>query len=490
MIQFPHRYIAQIIIEAETPLAVGSDSLFYDQDSPVVRDFNNLPYIPGTAITGFLKTQKNEFESLFGTDPDKMTSENNPKGSNIIISDAYLMDKKGKVKQEVTIIDDPFLKRYFNLPIRQHTAIDEFGAAKTGSKFDTEIVFKGSRFKFEIELQLSDKCDYWYNILDIFFQNNFYLGSGEFNNFGEMKVEKIKEKSFDLENEKELDIYLNHTVDLNHIDDKQFNVYEKNTATLIYDPIDTTLSGKDSFFHFGAGFGDDEVDHINYSEFILDWDSDKNEANYPFVERFVIPGTSIKGALAHRVAFHYNKKNENYVDCLTNNFDTIIEQDLNKKYNLNNFKLTDDIKTLEKQKIELEKLLKDLEKEETKTAISFEKYTGKNNKGVTELFGRDKDSNSKKGKSGNIIIKDHYLPINKDKQHIFMHNKIDRYTGGVVSEALFGEKVLEIDTILLQIKHKKNIDLTYLTLALDDLEKGMLPIGGLVNKGHGVFTEQ
>jgi len=53
--QFPHRYIARIIVEAETPLAVGSDNQQEDMDSPVAKDFNGLPYIPGTALAGWLR---------------------------------------------------------------------------------------------------------------------------------------------------------------------------------------------------------------------------------------------------------------------------------------------------------------------------------------------------------------------------------------------------------------------------------------------------
>lgn len=496
MIQFPYRYIAQIIVEAATPLAVGSGSLLYDQDAPVDRDFNGLPYIPGTAITGYLKRQITDLDYLFGTDPDNMANEENPKGSNIIISDAYLMDKEGKVKQEVAIIEDDFLERYFNLPIRQHTAINEFGAVKDNSKFDTEIVFKGTRFKFEIELQLTKESENWQTILNAFYQNNFYLGAGEFNNFGELKVIEIKEKAFNLEEglkedlKKGLNDYLNHSVDLNCVDDKLFKTYEKPSEKEKYKTLNITLSGKDSFFHFGAGFGDDEVDNINYSEFVLDWKSDNSNSDYPFVGKFVIPGTSIKGALAHKVAFYYNKEKGNYVDDLANNFNETIEENLNKKYNFTDFKLAQDLTNLEKQKTELEALLKKLEQEALKTAIPFEEHIGKKNVGVTNLFGTAKDSNTEKGKAGNIIIKDIYLEtIDEARQTIFMHNKIDRYTGGTIDTALFGEKVLSIDEITIEIKYKKDTSLTYLNLALQDLKKGMLPIGGLVNKGHGVFVE-
>jgi len=475
---FRHRYVAQIVVEALTPLAIGSDSLAYDQDSPVDKDFNGLPYIPGTAIAGYLKKQLTDLQDSDSEDPD--SKNNQPKGSNIIISEAFLMDDEGKVLQPNTISSD-FLKRYFNLPIRQHTAINEFGAAKEHSKFDTEIVYKGSRFKFEIELQVEKENDeVWHTILNAFFQNNFYLGAGEFNNFGELKVIDLKEKHFDL-SEDDLDLYLEHDVDLNTINDI-FNSYSL-SLNKKYNTQTIALSGENSYFHFGSGYGDTEVDNTNYTEFVIEgWDNDEPE----FVEKFVIPGTSIKGALSHRVAFYYNKENEIFVDNLIPDIESTAQQ-LDDKYNIETIKLADNLDDLEKQKSQLEKQLAALEKEEINTAILFDKYVGSNNEGVKALFGSAKKSATDTGKSGNVIVKDIYL--SKDTpQTIFMHNKIDRYTGGTIEGALFNEKVLAIDKVTLCIKYKNEFD-TYLDKALGDLKKGMLPIGGLVNKGHGIFVE-
>jgi len=243
------------------------------------------------------------------------------------------------------------------------------------------------------------------------------------------------------------------------------------------------LSGKDSFFHFGAGFGDEEVDNINYTEFVLDWDSDQLEAEYPFVEKFVIPGTSIKGALAHRTSFHYNKENGNFVENLIEQRETNTESSMD----LSGYKLEETTEGLERQKKELKAYLKSLEIEQQNNAL-FDKVVGSNNEGVKSLFGKAKTSEVDTGTSGSIIIKDIYLPI-ATPQTIFYHNKIDRYTGGTIDSALFSERVLSIDEISLCIKYKEGIDLKYFEMALTDLKMGMLPLGGLVNKGHGVFVE-
>ena len=112
---FPYRYIARLIIEAKTPLAVGTDTLLSDQDSPVHVDFNGLPMIPGTAITGFL-TRK--LDAVYFGETFEEADKNNL-GSNIIISDALLYDGT-KVNQTLAALPESdfyrkFLNRHLNI---------------------------------------------------------------------------------------------------------------------------------------------------------------------------------------------------------------------------------------------------------------------------------------------------------------------------------------------------------------------------------------
>jgi len=46
--KFKHRYLARIIFQATTPLAVGSGEKDIMTDALVATDVNGLPYIPGT----------------------------------------------------------------------------------------------------------------------------------------------------------------------------------------------------------------------------------------------------------------------------------------------------------------------------------------------------------------------------------------------------------------------------------------------------------
>ena len=50
-----YRFLARIIIEAKTPLNIGSGNKGIKSDSLVLRDINGLPFIPGTTIAGLIR---------------------------------------------------------------------------------------------------------------------------------------------------------------------------------------------------------------------------------------------------------------------------------------------------------------------------------------------------------------------------------------------------------------------------------------------------
>ena len=87
-----YRYIAQITIEAATPLSIGSGESHLVTDSPVCTDANGIPMIPGTSLCGVLRHSLEEFASfeinkVFGFQ-DKHQPENS-EGSRIIVSSAH-----------------------------------------------------------------------------------------------------------------------------------------------------------------------------------------------------------------------------------------------------------------------------------------------------------------------------------------------------------------------------------------------------------------
>jgi len=399
------RYVAHITIQTLTPLKVGSSKIALHTDMPINRDFNNLPFIQGTTLAGILRKEfdENEADEIFGYEKSKDEGQ----GSKIIISNALLLDENLKVHEKPVIIKSGFLKFFDNLPIREHTAINAKGTAKEHSKYDEEIIYKGAMFKFSVE---SENKEYIQKILSKL--KKVRIGGKTTNGYGKFEVKKIEFE--EMEDER----YENYSASLN----EKLKEIEINFEESDYTVYDVKLKPDDMFFIFGSGKPDDEADMTYVKEKILDYE------NKTLKEMALIPGSSIKGAVSHRVAYYYNlAKGKNNVT----------------------------------------------------------EYDKDDNPAVIALFGQKKDD--KKGVKGKVIFEDIYLENYREKK--FDHVKIDRFTGGAIDGALFNEKAITTDEIKFSIYVKKDAEyIEYLEKALDDMCKGLLPLGGMVTKGHGVFV--
>lgn len=401
------RQIAHIIIEADTPLKVGSNASDFLQDSPIQKDFNGLPMILGTSISGVLRKDFDEsrVNEIFGED----------NGSKVIISNALLLDENMKVNEKLLLEKTPFLKLFDILPIREHVAITDKGVAKEHAKFDEEVLYKGTRFKFTIEM-IDDKKSFE-EILKLLQSNSFRLGGGSTKGFGKIKVISIMTDEFDIES------YVNYSSSLNHSLKTPYKC--KETESSRYTKYTLKLK-PDDFFMFGSGFGDDDADSTQVYEYVLDYMSASL-----LQKQILIPASSIKGALAHRTVFHYNSLEKNSIE--DHNGITLLET----------------------------------------------------------IFGEAKDTKDKNGSKGKVIFNDVYLEDKKETK-VFDHVCIDRFTGGAIEGALFQEKTIAQDDefnmeILLDVNVKGN-ELEAFEKALKDITTGMLSLGGMNTKGHGVFS--
>lgn len=404
-----NRYIAHIVIEAETPLKVGSNASDFIQDSPIQKDWNGLPMILGTSIAGVLRKDfdKNRVDDIFGKDT----------GSKVIISNALLVDEKGKVCEELLLKKSDFLKIFDNLPIRDHTAITDKGTAKEHAKFDEEVVYKGTRFKFSIEFIEEDKKTFE-SILNLLSNPAFRLGSGSTKGFGKLKIIEIKTALVDLEN---------YSSSLNG---SEVLTSQNGEAEASLPKTHTTYTLKikpDDFFMFGSGFGDSDADMTPVFEQVVDYSTGKLRD-----KQVLIPASSIKGALAHRTTYHFNKFKGNTIEA-NNGVES-----------------------------------------------------------VKEIFGEAKNSKQNiDGSKGKLLISDCFKET-KEQTKTFDHVSIDRFTGGAIDGALFQEKTIANDgesyTIeILLDKCVKGDELKAFENSLDDICSGMLPLGGATTKGHGVF---
>lgn len=439
MTKYTHRFIARVIIEANSPIAIGSGEKDIISDSLVTKDINGLPYIPGTALAGIAR-------SLCPSDvASKIFGEKESAGSEIIFSEAKLIGKNGNAIDGLVQTDDNYLSIFDTLPIRQHVSIDDCGTAADTGKFDEQIVFKGTRFCFETEM-ISDgnNLDTFFKILESFHSPSFRIGSGTRNGFGEIKVVQCIYKDIDLTNKDDLDFYLDKTSDLSESwNGKQFLPKESNRSQyeLKLHPVD--------FFLFGSGFGDNDADNTPVQEQVIRWN---NSGDPEIVYEYLIPGTSIKGAVRHRTIYHYNKLTGHFADMACNN----------------------DI----------------IENIETVVRCLFGYEGGKNEEAIP----------------GNIFVSDIYLSSERICTMVFPHVRIDRFTSAPIDGALFQEKVthcsedteisvsFSIDACQLKkrladinLEQEERNLINAFENALADICKGLLPLGGSVNKGHGRF---
>ena len=456
MTQLNYRYLLRIILEANTPLQIGSGEKGIKTDSLVVRDVNDMPFIPGTTLAGLIA------HSLGSVKEDIMGSQEN--GSRLIVTEAKLLDKNGDVMDglvdwaELDAENKDFLDNYKRLPIRQHVRIDDKGTAKDGGKFDEEVVLKGSRFCFELELIGAKEDKEKINtLLSIILSPTFRIGSGSRSGFGDVKIVACYRKDIDLSIEDDMKLYLQKSSKLG----SSWTGWETVNESELKRPdscdgwahYKLTLQPED-FMLFGSGFADPDVnaDMSYVRETYIKWSDDKGEIEEQ-KKTVLIPASSVKGALSHRTAFHYNKLSE--------------------------------VAILQDGKL--------------KNAETIDDVIGKNNDAVKAIFGSEgeKVNNKLENKQrGNILISDVIKTTNATPK-ILNHVSIDRFTGGAIDGALFMEQTLyakgesfDIDIMIANEafagEHGTNIQKAF-EAALNDITSGMLPLGGGVNRGNGVF---
>lgn len=401
------RYVAHITLEANSPLKVGSANSDFLQDSPIQKDWNGLPMILGTSIAGVLRKDfEGEVDEVFGKDY----------GSKVVFSNALLVDENGEINEGLLLEKSNFLKIFDNLPIREHTAMTDKGVAKEHSKFDEEVVYKGSRFKFSIEM-LEDETAF-NKLLSMLRSPSFRLGGGSTKGFGKFKVLSVKKATLD-----SVEKLAEHSSSLNNDKLTMMPLETPESKTHV---VYTLNIQPEDFFLFGSGFGDDEADQTPVVERVINYDNKGLSENY-----IVMPTSSLKGAMAHRTAYHYNLQNELFI-----------------------------------------------EKDEGRLVI-------------TELFGEAKNSKEAiTGSKGKILFSDVYK-LDKNKSKVFDHVAIDRFTGGGIDGALFQEKTTaQKDDWMIEILLEKGVEKVYvdaLEATFDDVCNGMLSLGGTTTKGHGAF---
>lgn len=510
-----HLILSRIVIETQSPLALSSGGHDLGSSSDVARDWNGVPYIPATSLMGVWRSAAESsgnakvWRKWFGF----INRKSQGQASRIILSDGLLVNKAGDVGRGLVLKSklekDEFTRTNSALIFsRERTRINHRGVADAGGhgKFDTKCLLKGTRFSFDIKAHVDDDGDgkvpafsrkSLNEIISLIGQASFAVGGGKTNGLGRVKVVGFRQEDIDLKKDKG-DGCL-QKIKAFREKKEPYEVEALNYPGICFDDskpsdnyeelLNMTLNGT-GVFTAGTGSaylhqelqkltGSTGVSHPGSEESVA-WtgcqgrivreqtDKDKKD------KELVIPGSEIKGIIAHRVAYHYNRITGNLAD--ENDF-------FSKEY---------------KMPEALGKLL----------------FGMAGNEGGEETKNGDPENKAKPatgdastGLAGRLLFRDAAVAYKKTGV-LRSHNRIDRITGGVIDKALFTEelvvdpvfdvnilvtkeavKVLSGEKTLPGIDEKtvKNVILA-VKRTVFDLEYGLLPVGAKTGRNLCQFT--
>jgi len=470
-----YRRVARVVIEFTTPFHVGTGEGGYGADALVVTDANGLPAIPGSSLAGALKAAfiaysgQETVDQVFG-----YQNKDKGRGSRLSITWAAVHNQKNEPVDRLLATSemnsDKVLQQALQLQIRDHVRLHHRGAAEKGATFDEQPVAAGHRFTFEMELVDRENDADWNALLECLAMNvgpvgnifhpTFRLGGKTRRGYGAFKVVEILQRSFNL-----------------NIAD-QFNAYAGHPASLAISsaalgephPLAQTATNKSAvtitlhvqprgYWMFGGGEDTGQsnpADMCPVREDRIFWDGDKGTVQEDIL---LIPGSAIKGAISHRVAFHHNRLSGQtcFADVLATDCQNTVA----------GFEKANEL---------------------------FKQITGNENIGVKELFGFVAED--KLAAKGKVIIDDFLWNVASPHQQRIAHVSIDRFTGGALPSALFTERPLwqgdfpAITLVILEADFVSKPTRQALKAALADLVEGRLALGAGAGRGLGYFESK
>jgi CRISPR/Cas system CMR subunit Cmr4 (Cas7 group RAMP superfamily) len=466
-------YIARITIEALSPLSVGSGEAGVS-DVSLIRDANGLPMIAGSSLQGLMKALAMRDNALglclLGDDDHP---------GRIQFSDARIHDADNRAVTGLMLegVTDSLLEEYLaDEPLkRDHVKIDHRGAGDNASfgKFDRSALPRGTRFSFELTMWEKDESDKdadrlgFLSVLALVRHPLFRPGGATRRGYGKVKVRCGGWNFWQQPVQSVSEISALRALPYSDL---------KILAEILPEAASSdlhryTLKLKSSSWWRAGSDGervrtkkyenespDNRLDHTDLAftrEPKICWDAGSNLKGWQkpgesIAEDYVLAGSSIRGALWHRTLFHWNRQNGRLFNADAPNasvFETACEAP----------------------------------------------------PPLLALFGEQKEGDE--GQKSALIVED--LVFRPEAVTAADHLKIDRFTGGATTGALFSEELvctgsqelaveMIIDAKLLDDRLKKlgssyrvaNV-LAAFKAAVDDLCTGRLALGA---KSSGFFT--
>ena len=438
----------KLVLELLTPLHIGSGGPDGHSDAGVVCDFNGLPGIPGTSIQGMLRAAVGEALSakllrsgeseeqsaaaaesrvkrIFGH-PGK---DDTGRGGRLTVSWGVIHNSEDQPASRRLLSacrdSDPVLRDAFRPMLRDHVRLTGRGVAEAGAKFDELVVSAGHRFTVELRFVTATQsgkdpdrshAEDWQELSAVLRGPNLRLGGKTRRGLGAFKLVRWEEVPIP---------YVAAPIqaaDASATESKTSPAAECRKIPL----------SMESLWMFGGG-GSDVADSAPISGTRIEWDDTNKGAVWPV---WVVPGSSIKGALWHRACFHANRLAGNFID-----------------------------------------------KRNDAAALKAEGW-------MTDLFGVVQGDT---GTPGKVFIDDIFIPRREEHlAEVQNHVAINPFTGGAKDGALFNDQPLLADAgpISLRVIYGPIASAQAqeaLEAALADLCAGRLSLGAHAGRGYGVF---
>ena len=207
------------ILDTISPLKIASGAN-EESDSDILLDSVGKPFIPGTTIAGKIRSYLREAY------PDEYGSDAEGRNGIIDLWFGYQVPGKDEGEESRFIFNEAFLHQDTDatISIRDGVSLDEWKAAKSGSKHDYQVLNRGPQFKLRFEvsplatsaptIDEKDQLDTLvHRIFSGFNNGDIRLGGKTTRGFGEVKIHDIKEMSYDLDEDSGRQGYIDFTWD-------------------------------------------------------------------------------------------------------------------------------------------------------------------------------------------------------------------------------------------------------------------------------------
>lgn len=433
--------VCRVVIETTSPMAIHSGKRETGFDNQLARDANGLPYIPSSAFVGVWRhlsegvIGQEASDIWFGTQQQRALLS----VSNGIIHNSENTPVLGLLAPQKIAQDTMLAALSQPVPMsRDRVRINDRGVAAEQAKFDQVLLPKGIRFclSFRWMGDQEQRLHEWRQLLNAVNTRQFALGGSTRNGLGQFKIVADVSLCIDLREP-------NASQQLH-----KFNTYqtipqgrhelEDNTgvfAELELQAETTWRCGNGSVL-LGESNQQDLLGALTYSERCYVWKNDK--AALSPKPQAILCGSSMKGMLIHRITYYYHCLSKRWAD--------------------------DDI-----------------------TDEQWEQRPEE----VNRIFGFiNADPDSSDSQAGQLIFTD--TIVSYEQTLVRQHNRIDRFTGGVIKGGLFNEELLYRPSFVIKLVltnpdrplmcselFKKALELT-----LNDIRLGRLSIGSQTGRGN------